>query len=422
MDQAILPEYTSSPDKFRVLQNYLLWPLAQAILGTQAAHASTASSGHYSGTGFYRKLSEDTGLCLQHALDAAGFAVGQAYIDYKYGDQGMDLRRASLNNMDIGITAFRDMIKQLSWMDDQSKENALIKLDYIWKNAVNQDWAFDDQQLDTYYSYLNNVILDPAYTNAFDMTQAVNQHQLSVNLKKLGVSQNYTDRSAWGNDDCGFCYYYNPVAVNAWYQLARNSMTVPAAILREPWYRPDFPYAVNYGGIFFTIGHEVNHGFNENGQKRDKLGNEGPSWLSPHSHDQYRERVQCLNDQFGQFCYNISGTTMCINASITEEENLADNGGIKGAYEAYMATRPANEPPIPGFEDLSMEQIFFLSFAQSMCERISDQVLQDDLKSASHSPYRDRVIGTLQNFPAFGQAWGCKKGDKMYPSTPCEVW
>lgn len=178
---------------------------------------------------------------------------------------------------------------------------------------------------------------------------------------------------------------------------------------------------MNLGALGMILGHELTHGFNEMGQHFDMHGNQS-IWISQESHDGFRKMAQCVDGQYGNFCYQIGNQSVCLHPNETEDENLSDNSGIKAAYRAYMASRPESEPPLPGLEDLSMDQIFFLSFAQPFCETWSDEELLKHVDEDGHSPGRNRITGTLQNFPPFAEAWKCKKGDYMYPKHSCKVW
>jgi len=132
--------------------------------------------------------------------------------------------------------------------------------------------------------------------------------------------------------------------------------------------------------------------------------------------------AQCVVDEYGRFCY--PEVNQCINGATTQGENIGDNGGLKAAYRAYKAYTASNgeERPLPGMETFSMDQIFFLSYANVWCGSYSNDALLRQLLINPHSPGKDRVIGAVQNFPKFAEAFNCKRGDPMYPASSCDVW
>jgi len=207
--------------------------------------------------------------------------------------------------------------------------------------------------------------------------------------------------------------------VNAWYQPIRNSITFPAAILNQPFYRYDFPQAVNYGGLGVVMGHELSHGFDDQGVQFDWDGTLR-TWMTPLAESGFTKMAQCVVDEYSKFCY----PQACINGITTQGENIGDNGGLKAAYRAYEAYTASHgeEKRLPGLETFTMDQIFFLSFGQVWCGSFSEDALTKQLLTNPHSPGRDRVLGAVQNFAKFGEAFNCKKGDPMYPVNACDVW
>lgn len=169
------------------------------------------------------------------------------------------------------------------------------------------------------------------------------------------------------------------------------------------------------------MGHELSHGFDDQGIQFDWNGTLN-TWMTPHAEAGFDQMAQCVVDQYSHFCYPELQT--CINGITTQGENIGDNGGIKAAYRAYQAYVASHgaEKPLPGLEQFTMNQIFFLAYGQVWCGEYSEDTLLRQLLTDPHSPGKDRVIGAIQNFPKFGEAYGCKKGDPMYPVNACDVW
>lgn len=217
----------------------------------------------------------------------------------------------------------------------------------------------------------------------------------------------------------------SPAIQNAWYQPWLNSLTIPAGEIQIPFYDIDYPSAVNFGGLGAVAGHELTHGFDDDGVQ---FGPNGTlyDWISPESSAYFTQNIsQCVVDQYNQYCYpDLPSGNLCINGKVTQGENIADNGGTKTAFNAYVEWVKTHgyEALLPGLESFTMDQIFFLNFARSWCGAIKPEALEKQLLLDVHSPARDRVIGTLSNMKEFHMAFDCKAGDKMYPEHTCDVW
>ncbi len=218
----------------------------------------------------------------------------------------------------------------------------------------------------------------------------------------------------------------NPAIINAWYIPERNSITFPAGILQPPFFRVDYPKAVNFGGIGIVMGHELTHGFDDMGVQFNGTGYLR-RWITPHSAQGFRNMSGCVINEYSNVCFpNLTKPFNCINGVRTQGENIADNGGIKASFNAYMdwVGKHGREPQIPALQKYSMEQVFFLNFANLWCAKTNPQQLQKQLLTDEHCPGVARVTESVKNLPAFGQAFNCKLGDPMYPkpANKCNVW
>ena len=288
---------------------------------------------------------------------------------------------ALVNNLQ---STYADRIKRLDWMSDSTKQKALVKLNGFMKKI-----GYTDKWKD--YSALN-IGADNYVKNAM----AAASWQYNYDLSKLGKP---VDRGEWG---------MTPPTVNAYYNPAFNEIVFPAGILQYPFFSEDADDAVNYGGIGAVIGHEMTHGFDDQGRQYDADGNLH-DWWGPSDSKNFLAKAQRVIDQFNGFTVL---DTVHINGQLTEGENLADLGGINIAYEAFMKTQQAKDgKKIDGF---TPQQRFFLSWAQVWRANTRPEELASRVVTDPHSPSELRCNGPLSNLPEFYQAFGIKPGDKMY--------
>uniref|UniRef100_A0A665TTQ8 Neprilysin n=1 Tax=Echeneis naucrates TaxID=173247 RepID=A0A665TTQ8_ECHNA len=209
--------------------------------------------------------------------------------------------------------------------------------------------------------------------------------------------------------------------VNAFYSSSKNQIVFPAGILQPPFFSKGQAKSLNYGGIGMVIGHEITHGFDDNGRNYDKDG-DLKDWWTPDSTERFLELSKCIVDQYGNFSWDLANG-LNLNGNNTLGENIADNGGIRQAYQAYRnyVKEHGEEPPLPGI-DLSHDQLFFLNFAQVWCGTHRPEQAVNSIKVDVHSPGKFRVLGSLQNFPEFAKAFSCNKSSYMVPDNVCRVW
>ncbi|TMS39546.1 hypothetical protein L596_006052 [Steinernema carpocapsae] len=310
------------------------------------------------------------------------------------------------------------MIDQLDWMES-SRADATLKIQDLKINIAYPDMVknLSSGALDNYYKKL--IFADKA--SYYDMLVTLDKFNQYIMLSQLTAPQvNRID------------FLGAPATVNAWYQPELNSITVPAGILVEPYYNVDWPASMNFGAMGTITGHELTHGFDDQGIQYDHVGRAilSGSWMTADSKTHFDAMAKEIVDEYGSFCFknDAGNVTACLNGPNTQGENIADNGGIHSAYRAYRLHSNLNGPD-PRLDDLILrefnhDQLFFLSFAQVWCQapptfdKIYKQILTD-----VHSPSRERVFGTLQNFPAFRTAFSCPVQDGTYaPSKHAYVW
>jgi putative endopeptidase len=329
---------------------------------------------------------------------ALGEAVGQDWVKLHFPP-------ASKASMDQLVAALEkslgDDIKTLPWMSDATKKAAEEKLGMI-RNKIGYPEKWRD------YSALK-VERDDLIGNLH--RSAV--FERNWNLDHLGKP---VDEKEWG---------MTPPTVNAYYDASMNDINFPAGILQPPFFDFTVDPAVNFGGIGVVIGHEMTHGFDDEGSQYDGKGNLR-EWQTPEDRKAFTERTDCVANEYSGFeAVPAKGDTPAqkLNGKLTLGENTADNGGLRIAYMALLDTLAAQGKSINDKIDGYTEaQRYFLGFAQVWCENHTEQYARISAQVNPHSPGRWRVNGTVQNFDQFGKAFGCAKGQPMVPANSCRVW
>ncbi|KDO28258.1 hypothetical protein SPRG_06308 [Saprolegnia parasitica CBS 223.65] len=248
-------------------------------------------------------------------------------------------------------------------------------------------------------------------TAFYDNVAKLKSYEMTKNIDLIGKP---VDETAWG---------MNAFTVNAYNDPTANKIVFPAAILQPPFYDAKrFPSVVNYARIGMVMGHELTHGFDDEGRNFDPSG-QLFDWWSPSVKATFQKNAKCLADQYSTFpVLGLDGKTLLghLNGELTLGENIADNGGLKLAYLAYLRAK-ASEPSIAeiGYDD---KKLYFTAFAQGWCEKRSDAAATLLLNTDPHSPGKWRVHGPLYNSAAFADAFQCKAGSPMNPVNKCIVW
>ena len=322
---------------------------------------------------------------------AIGEALGKLYVAFYFPPEAKARALELVNNLK---EALADRIKTLDWMDEPTKKEALKKL-----AAMGVKIAYPDKWLD--YSLLR-IDRGPFVLNAI----RADKFESSRELKKIGKP---VDPTEWG---------MTPPTVNAYYNPNMNEIVFPAGILQPPFFYADADDAVNYGGIGAVIGHEMTHGFDDQGRQFDAVGNLR-DWWSPQSAAKFKERAQAIVQQYNEY-EPLPG--LHVNGELTQGENIADIGGVKLAYAALQKALDKHpqerEQKIDGF---TPEQRFFLSFATIWKSKQRDEDLKLRLNTDPHSPAHYRVNGPLSNLPEFKKAFNVPDGSPMVRVTDKRV-
>ena len=316
-------------------------------------------------------------------------ALGKQFVEKTLGDEG---ERRMQELVAAVESALEQDIKTLDWMTDETKAKAIEKLHKITNKVGNQAKWLDYASV--------RIARDDAYGNA----SRASQFETARQLAKIGKP---VDRTEW---------YMSQPTVNAYYDPQNNDINFPAGILQPPFYDNGMDDAVNYGAIGAVIGHELTHGFDDQGRQYDGDGNLR-DWWTPADAQAFEQRTDCLVDQYGSYS-PVDGVHL--NGQLTLGENTADNGGLRIAFMALEDTLKGKEPaPKDGF---TAEQRFFLGWAQVWCQNITDENLKVRAQTDPHSPGEFRVNGVVSNMPEFQQAFGCRPGQPMVRRPACRVW
>lgn len=312
--------------------------------------------------------------------NALGEALGQLYVEKNFSPEAKAKAMTMIKNLQA---AFQEHVKTLDWMSEATKQQAMKKLDaFAIKIGYPDKWK-------DYSSF--EVNRGPYVANVL----RARQFGYNDMAQKLGKP---VDRTEWG---------MTPPTVNAYYNPSMNEIVFPAGILQPPFFDPNADDAVNYGGMGSVIGHELTHGFDDQGRQYDAEGNL-KDWWTEEDAKKFAVRTEMVDKQYSAYQPLDS---VYVNGKLTMGENIADIGGLNIAFTALQkANAGKTDPKYDGF---TQEQRFFLAWAQNWRVNATDAFLRQQVQTDPHSPGKFRCNGPLSNMPQFFQAFGCKPGDKM---------
>jgi putative endopeptidase len=327
--------------------------------------------------------------CVRVTDRALGEALGQEFV--KAAFQGASKEKALQLVGEIEMEMRKD-IDNATWMTPETKEQAFAKLRQV-ANKIGYPEKWKD------YSSVK-----VARDDYFGDSMRAADFERQRNFHKIGKP---VDKAEWG---------MTPPTVNAYYSPNMNNINFPAGILQPPFYNAKASDAVNYGGIGAVIGHELTHGFDDEGRKFDGAGNLRDWWTTADG-KAFEGRADCIAKEYGGFS-PVPGVNL--NGKLTLGENAADNGGIHLAYLALMDS--LSKHTTEKLDGFTPPQQFFLGFAQIWCENSTEQSSRVQAATNPHSPGEFRTNGVVQNMPEFQEAFSCKAGDPMVSADPCRVW
>ena len=330
--------------------------------------------------------------CSNAVNGALGEALGEVYVSKYFAGDSKAKMLEMVHDIEASMSADID---SLEWMSAPTKTQAKEKLAGI-ANKI----GYPDKWRD--YSKLE-ITADDALGNRFRATAFENDRVLN----KIGKP---VDHSEWG---------MTPPTVNAYYDPSMNDINFPAGILQPAFYDQKQDDAVNYGHIGAVIGHELTHGFDDEGRKFDAKGNLR-DWWTPEDAKKFDGRADCLVKEYGSFT---AVDDVKVNGKLTLGENTADNGGLVLAYMAYLERARKENFDVKGkVNGYTAPQRFYIAYAQNWCENSRPEIIRQQVLTDPHSPDHFRANGAIVNAPGFADAFSCKKGAPMVPANSCRVW
>ncbi|KFO06866.1 Neprilysin [Balearica regulorum gibbericeps] len=386
----------------RDLQNYMIWRFVMDLVNSLSrSYKDTRNAfrkalyGTTSETAVWRR-------CANYVNGNMENAVGRLYVEEAFaGDSKHVVEEMIADIRDVFIKT----LDELTWMDAETKKKAEQKATAIRERIGYPDEIVtDDNKLNSEYQELN-------YKEE-EYFENIIQNLVFTQKKRLKKLREKVDKEEWIS---------GAAVVNAFYSASRNQIVFPAGILQPPFFSASQPKSLNYGGIGMVIGHEITHGFDDNGRNFNENG-DLVDWWTEESARNFKELSQCMVYQYGNFSWDLAGGQH-LSGINTLGENIADNGGVRQAYKAYenFVKKHGKEKLLPGLE-MNHKQLFFLNFAQVWCGTYRPEYAVNSIKTDVHSPGKFRVIGSLQNSPEFSEAFSCSKSNYMDPAKKCRVW
>ena len=372
------------------LKTYLRWHIASANAPYLSSKFVKQNFDFYSHTlRGVEQIAPRWKRCVRLVDGQLGEALGQEFVNRAFSQQ---TKQSTLKMTKLIEQAMQDDINQLTWMGPETKKQALEKL-----HAVVNKIGYPDKWRD--YSSVE--------IKRADFVGNVQRATMFESRRELAKIGKPLDRGEWG---------MTPPTVNAYYNPQMNDINFPAGVLQPPLYDPKLDDAPNYGNTGGTIGHELTHGFDDQGRQFDAKGNLR-DWWTKEDGEQFEKRAQCIVDQYAG--YTIVDDIK-INSKLTEGEDVADLGGLILAYLAWKAD--VKDKQLESRDGFTPDQRFFIGYAQWACENERPENLRVNAITNEHSPGRYRVNGLMVNIPEFQQAFSCKAGQPMVRENRCRVW
>lgn len=398
----------------KVIANYMAWRVVKGRLNylNKAAEDirqkyNKAITGVASKKPTWKKCVGSAGFGTYSYTSGAG-AAGSMYVRTYFKPEE---KQEMLTMITYIRASFGRILDDLPWMDAKTKVEAKNKLEKMDQFIAYPDELIVQDKVDGLHkgleangNYYQNIIERSKFWSAFEYKQ----------LREKIDPKNWVDHQA-------------VALVNAFYNPSTNSMEFPAGILQGVFFNSKIPKYMNFGAVGGVIGHEITHGFDDQGRRRDYEGTLR-NWWSNSTSEQYEQRAQCIINQYGNYTAEQVGINL--NGVNNQGENIADNGGIKEAYGGYLDwvndQKSSNgkqweEKKLPG-HDFTPKQLFWISWGQVWCAKWRDGALKQQIKTGQHSPGEFRIKGSLSNNNEFSKDFNCPTGSPMNPEEKCSVW
>ncbi|XP_037049508.1 neprilysin-2-like [Bradysia coprophila] len=372
----------------RTMANYIVWRAVYSAYKLQTFESGKARRGK----------------CINLTSKIFSIPVGILY-SRKYFNENS--RQAVISLVEDVRQAFIDILAGVTWMDEVTRQKAISKAENIIAHVGYPNELYENDGLEEYYAELE---MEP--DTFFKNNLRWNLFSLNHQLNSLRQPVN---RSGWEE-----VLDLDPTEANAFYDPSRNSMQFPIAILHELFFAMDRPQYINYASLGNTVGHEITHGFDDNGRKYDLNGNL-INWWNAEARRKFSKEAECFIDQYNH--YTDPKTNLTVDGDYTLNENMADNGGTRAAYYAYLnwIQRNGAESLVPGVK-YNQKQLFWISYAQAESSVDGQTSFTYLIENDSHAPNEFRVNGVVSNLQEFANDFNCPVGTKMNPLKKCRVW
>ncbi|XP_058805565.1 neprilysin-2-like isoform X2 [Phymastichus coffea] len=386
----------------RVLANFLSWRITQITLMYMPKKLKKVATDFRSIIDGTKKTMSRMYWCLNEIMEAFPVSLSAMFVRKNFNQR----IKYTINEIVENIrNETRKNFLMVDWMDEKTRKAAIEKLDAMTVSIGYAEELMDDQKVNDYY---NELQINPGLyiTSAFNVTSFLEKQ----NYRALRRSSN---EYLWTQNQ-------NVALVNAYYTSSTNNIEIPTGFLKT-FFQSDRPQYINYGTIGTMIGHEIIHGFDNQGRKYDKYGNR-KNWWESNTEKNFIKKAKCIVEQYNN--YTVPEVGLNVNGQLTQGENIADNGGFKLAYYAYNEwTKRHNivEGCLP-YLPYTPQQMFWISAASNWCSKQRPEFLRDIIATDPHSPYDSRVILSFSNIKEFAKDFNCKLGSKMNPEKKCLIW
>lgn len=394
----IITRYRKTEEDKKIITSYMMWQVSRSLSTYLSKPFRDAAKILRKALFGSEGTEESWRYCVTDTNNAIGFAVGAMFVREVFHGEAKTQGEIMIDNI---RNAFKRNLKNLKWMDAETRRAAEVKADAITDMIGFPDYILHKDELDKQYADLT---VKP--NEYFENNIAFNLFSLKNDLIKLDKPVNKTK---WG---------MTPSTVNAYYTPTKNQIVFPAGILQLPFYDGDNPKCVNYGAMGVVMGHELTHAFDDQGREYDRFGNLN-QWWNNGTIKNFKARAKCIQEQYSN--YSMDGQHL--NGKQTLGENIADNGGLKASFHAYLdySKTAKTNFTLPGLK-YNHRQLFFISFAQVWCSAMTKESNKMQIEKDDHTVAKYRVIGPISNLKEFSEEFNCPLGSKMNPVHKCEVW
>jgi len=386
----------------KTIANYMFWRAAEDSLGYFTEAARKIQLEYSKNVTDTKSKTDRWRQCVVVTSKSFASPIGNMYVKKHFNEDAKHPMKEMVKDIRAEM---EKILNDIDWMDDMTRERAKDKLRMMKEYIGYPEEILHEHLLEELYGDL-----EVGAGDHFNNWIRFKKWETNYAWKKL---REKVDKTDWRDS--------RPAVINAFYWWLENSIIFPAGILQGNFFGSDRPAYMNYGGIGWVIGHEITHGFDDIGRQFDDMGNLA-NWWEDATEDKFLEKVNCIIWQYGN--YTAKAVNKTLNGVNTQGENIADNGGLKQAYRAYNSwlTRHGEESRLPGLQDYTPKQMFWISAANIWCSKNRNKYLEEQIKLDPHSPGMFRVQGAFSNSPDFARDFVCPVGSAMNPVKKCEVW